>query len=221
MRAKQVPRKSTSSDFLIAPISAAYRRFQSKMRIEIPIRFNTNRPEKSRQDFRPCSNLRLAHVFRSSELQSLCGNASSQDRVAPPFRVASLVSTTRPDAATRGNKQIPVATQTLQLRHSHWLSMWALAPETPSQKAPRHHATASRGISPRRAFGLLAALLLGFFFAPPAGAALPAGDGVVSVQCSDESGVSMGQVKLELIRSPARWSNRSLPIPADEPISGM
>ena len=49
---------------------------------------------------------------------------------------------------------------------------------------------------------LLAAILLAFLLGPFASAALPAGDGVVSVQCTDEAGVSLGQVKLELIRSP-------------------
>jgi hypothetical protein len=53
------------------------------------------------------------------------------------------------------------------------------------------------------ASGLLAALLFGLFFWPPADAAPPpAADGVVSVQCTDESGISLGQVKLELVRSP-------------------
>ncbi len=55
----------------------------------------------------------------------------------------------------------------------------------------------------KSASGLLAALLLGLFVGPLAHPApLPAADGVVSVQCADESGINLGQVKLELVRSP-------------------
>ena len=76
-----------------------------------------------------CPKFRLARFLGGRSFRACLATPNRGGRVAPPFRVASLVSITWLPVGTRENNQNREAEQTLQLRRYHLQEKQALAPK--------------------------------------------------------------------------------------------